>query len=520
MPFGVSVIRNRSPLLLVTVLLLCFLGISTSSGADYNYTELVPSGWAWAQATGINASGVVVGYGHDDSSAEIWKGFLYSGGTYTPLLSSGWAFAGATGINSSGAVVGYGNTGSTDKGFLYSGGTGGTYTELLPPGWSSVLGVTGINANGAIVGYGYTGTTDRGFLYTGGTGGTYTELLPPGWTGARANGINSSGVVVGGGTKDSVDKGFLYSGGTGGTYTELLPPGWTAAEATGVNDSGVIVGHRGLPVFTDKAFLYSGGTNGTYTELLPPGWASAEATGINASGVVVGGGFKGFTQMGFLYSGGTNGTYTELLPPGWASAQAFGINDNGIIVGYGDDGTGNYKGFIAVPSIHLAAGWNFISFPVTPTPSPSPIGTVLADVLSHVVIAWGYDNMNKEWLKYRPNSEGSTLTSIETGKGYWIYTNAPCAIATTGWTTAFSNTVHLFQGWNLVGYLGGDGAPLSTDLGSIAGKWTLVWGWDKGQWAAKHVTIPVLPSPIQPLSLFNYGKAYWILAGQATDWTQ
>ena len=393
-----------------------------------------------------------------------------------------------------------------DKGFLYS---GGNYTDIIPPGWTSAR-AQAVNNAGAVVGYGYTGSMDKGFLYSG---GNYTDIIPSGWTSAWALGINASGAVVGRGNNGSTNKGFLYSA---GNYTDITPPGWTSSEALAINDNGAIVGHRATGS-TDKGFLYSAGN---YTDIIPPGWTSAWANGINNSGTVVGGGTPGlFRTRGFVYSGGTSGTYTELLPPGWTSSEAIAINDNGVIVGYGIDDNGVTKGFVASPSIHLVTGWNFITFATTPTSPSSPIGTVLADVLSHVIIAWGYDNVNKAWLKYRPGTEGSSLTTVETGKGYWIYMDAPGTINAAGWTGPPSTTIHLSQGWNLIGYVGKDGTGISAALNSVAGKLTSVWGWDNGQWSLYAATL-TLPLSIQPLSVLSQGKAYWIRATEATDWTE
>ncbi len=75
--------------------------------------------------------------------------FIYSGGNYTTLLPSGWTWAHALGINDSGIVVGSGFDGTTYKGFVYF---EGNYTLLSPPGWADTF-ASKINSGGDIVGY-------------------------------------------------------------------------------------------------------------------------------------------------------------------------------------------------------------------------------------------------------------------------------------------------------------------------------------------------------------------------------
>ncbi len=219
-----------------------------------------------SMANGINASGAVVGYFYD--SKYNGHAFLYSGGTVTDLTSSLSKSASAnvqaivsseaTGINDSGEVVGYGNTSTGywhDYAFLYTGGTNGTAVGLgVPTGYSSTAysAANAININGDVVGYvSYNNANSKdthAFLYSGGTMtdlGTFSGLT--GGTSA-ALGINESGQIVGdasntvGGAPDA----FLYTDGQMEDLTdELGSPlaGWTSTVATGINDAGDIVGY-------------------------------------------------------------------------------------------------------------------------------------------------------------------------------------------------------------------------------------------------------------------------------------
>jgi alpha-tubulin suppressor-like RCC1 family protein len=173
---------------------------------------------------------------------------------------------------------------------------------------------------------------------------------------------------------------------------------------------------------------------------------------------------------------------------------------------------------LAGPSqyILLNPGWNFISTPIQP--ADTAIGQVLLDVASNVATVWGWDNQAQTWTYYFPGQSNNTLTTIQSGKGYWIYANTGTTLVVPG-TTA-SSFVHLYEGWNLIGYNGTDSAQVLTELNSITDKWSIVWTWDSGVWSGKDKTIAVLP--VSALTGFNVGKAYWIKVkqGQATDWTQ
>jgi hypothetical protein len=173
------------------------------------------------------------------------------------------------------------------------------------------------------------------------------------------------------------------------------------------------------------------------------------------------------------------------------------------------------------PHVDLAEGWNFISFSTLPALA-APVETVLKDVSTKVLIAWGFDSQNQTWIKWLPGSESNTLTTIESTKGYWIYLTSEGRINTAGWTTPSSTAVPLYEEWNLIGYLGADNAATETALNAISNRWVAAWSWIGDQWFGKHAAIQTLPQPFQPLTTFNQGKAYWIKIrkGQTTTWTQ
>ena len=159
----------------------------------------------------------------------------------------------------------------------------------------------------------------------------------------------------------------------------------------------------------------------------------------------------------------------------------------------------------ATDAIPLSSGWNFISLPKDP-PIKAP-GEVLKVVSPNVRIVWGYNNADKSWLNYKPGVTPS-LTVMESGKGYWIYMNNTDSISMTNWAMP-QGSESLYTGWNLIGYNGTDGLPVSDALNIISGQWSIIWNWMAGTWYATHATLN-LSSTIQPITNLYQGKAYWI----------
>ncbi|MEI6152608.1 MAG: choice-of-anchor D domain-containing protein [Deltaproteobacteria bacterium] len=155
-------------------------------------------------------------------------------------------------------------------------------------------------------------------------------------------------------------------------------------------------------------------------------------------------------------------------------------------------------------SFNLSTGWNFVA--TTKQPWDQSIAKVLSDISSKVRIVWGYNNQTQVWSRWKPASLNNTLATIESGKGYWIYVNEPVTLTITG--TIPSSTLHLFEGWNLIGYMGQDNASIASELQSFSGKWSIVWHWDNSIWYAKDEVQTNLP--VQALTYFRRGKAYWV----------
>jgi hypothetical protein len=167
------------------------------------------------------------------------------------------------------------------------------------------------------------------------------------------------------------------------------------------------------------------------------------------------------------------------------------------------------------PIIALEAGWNFISFAKAPR-DPSA-EAVFSDISSNVVVVWGYDNQGKTWLKWKPSAPGSSLSSLDFGKGFWVYADASASLALN--VADVSPTVQLYEGWNLVGYAGTDGKDITNGLGpGMDGLWAILWNWTGGQWYAKHASTGDLPFPL--LNVLHQGRAYLIRMKWMVEWRQ
>jgi len=185
------------------------------------------------KATAVNDSDVVAGSesipgeGHTDA-------ILYSNGKITDLgllPGEGGIFADPTGINNSGEVVGSGdNRESMERAWVYR---NGHMTDLGTLGGPQAA-ASAINNSGEIVGFAQTSTdADHGFLDRG---GKMTDL----GNNVFPNAISKNGVIVGQGDCGNA---FILSGGTCRNLQTLIPAGsgYELQTALGINNKGQIV---------------------------------------------------------------------------------------------------------------------------------------------------------------------------------------------------------------------------------------------------------------------------------------
>ncbi len=180
-------------------------------------------------------------------------------------------------------------------------------------------------------------------------------------------------------------------------------------------------------------------------------------------------------------------------------------------------------------SINLRPGWNLIS---TPT---ALYDDDIEDVLHHLLVlnkvgvVYSYDKCGGcgGWKMFDPGAGPDSLTTIEPGKGYWIWMNGEATgqLPLTFWGTwkqvgnNLPQSISVFKGWNLLGYVqwGRPTAPFFAP--SLAGDYlanimTPIPGVGGGvQALVKYNALTGLYEAAQYWDPMELGKGYWM----ATD---
>jgi probable HAF family extracellular repeat protein len=329
-----------------------------------------------SHATGLSSAGHVAGSIWDTSG---WSGHpvaaLFDGREVHNLDTLGGRESSATGVNASGQVVGYSlalTNPSRLRAFLHDGsgmhdlGTlGGSYSVAY-----------GINDAGQVVGSASTGdVSTHAFRYAS---GAMSDLGTLGGRHSEATAISPSGRVAGHSeTADGAWHAFLHDG---ATMHDLGTLGGTNSRATGVNDSGQVVGHSTLPGDTVfHGFLYS---KGVMTDLGTLGGKESFALGINAAGDVVGNAQTASRDYhAFLYRDGVMTDLNGLFSPryGFHFGSAYAINDRGEILVGGVDRNRTAQVFLLTPSGTCP-----------PPPAPEPGGLTLACLGAAGLLAYAW----------------------------------------------------------------------------------------------------------------------------------
>lgn len=276
--------------------MLPWLGILAGCGDRveplYDFTRLDVPGAASTVASGINASGQVVGWYHDTEGDGV-HGFIFRDSGFTRLDYPGAVLTQLHGIGQDGAIVGtYRMAGESDKsfhGFLLK--TSGEFVEVSVPGHLNTV-AQRILPDGTILGCYHDDdwtTTMRGVTFS--REGPVNMDLPATMTnGSTPDGRTVVGLVMDSKRAFIVDRGVL---------SLFDAPGSVLTEAWDINPSGTIVG------------LYEDSASATH---------------------------------GYLRQGEK---FTILDVPGAVSTMIFGINAAGDLAGALDDSTGATHGFVA-----------------------------------------------------------------------------------------------------------------------------------------------------------------------------
>lgn len=328
------------------LLFLAIISVQCALANNITLSDYGTLGGTTAYATGINASGQVVGYSTTSSGAT--HAFLLSAGHMIDLgtLSTSNGASYAEGINDAGTVVGFSTlTGSINNhAFSFS---AGHMTDI--DGTSGASYAYAINDSGQIAGAQATSIygTPHGFLDTAGSFAN---------TGAFAGiGINASGVMVSTISSGRYSHAATY---TGGVTTDLGSLAGFNSYGNAINASGQVVGKSDYNAFNyTHAFLYSGGV---MTDLGTLGGNHSEAMGINSYGQVVGDAYStdpkylyGIprptqTDHAFLYANGQMIDLNDYISStlNIDLIQAVGINDSGIIAINGTIANGSHHFFV------------------------------------------------------------------------------------------------------------------------------------------------------------------------------
>lgn len=166
---------------------------------------------------------------------------------------------------------------------------------------------------------------------------------------------------------------------------------------------------------------------------------------------------------------------------------------------------------------NLVKDWNLISIPYNLTDN-SISGTIPADVISHIVNIWGWNETVQNWMYYSPNPEPyfqthyPAITKLESGRAYWVEMTDAESFTITGTVpdSAPGSPVSLVPLWSFVGPTGPTGSTADILYPSNV---VNVWGWDESVQNWKYYS----PNPetyfqthYPALTSIDIGHGYWV----------
>jgi hypothetical protein len=161
--------------------------------------------------------------------------------------------------------------------------------------------------------------------------------------------------------------------------------------------------------------------------------------------------------------------------------------------------------------IGLLPYWNLISLPLIPT--NSTIQNVTSGIQSKINTSrgiWYYDSSTQRWESYAPGVP-SDLTTMEAGKGYWIYMDDIRTLTETGNFLPVGDNLpklppeyRVYTGWNLIGIhaqtdkTAGD---YLINLGGYGIGWSSLFNYTAGKYQSISLS-----------GTMNRGKGFWLYA--------
>ena len=214
-----------------------------------------------------------------------------------------------------------------------------------------------------------------------------------------------------------------------------------------------------------------------------------------------------------------NSWYLNQNLPDWENAQKYKVLVRAI------DVAGNEKSITAnftILSLRLYEGWNLVSVPRELENSSieavfEGITTITRVYYYDPISGWKwafYDNETESW-----DTSGG-LTTIDDGKGYWIYATAETSVALTLKEInpiEAPPTYPVKAGWNLIGYTT---LSLETSTPIDAYLQNLYTGWFESKWAKLYRYTPGIgyematPGYTDYFDTFDLTRGYWLYCSE------
>lgn len=323
----------------------------------YSIQNLGSLGAGNAMVTGINSSGVAVGFTTDAQGNSVAAAF---NGQTNSLPGIGQA----NGINSAGTVVG---TSYLSDAPLVTEWSNGQATNLGISGYGTSVNDAGQVAGGMLTSNGQL----HAFVWSNGSLLDVGALAGATWS--SAYGINSSGQTVGTSMAGSTYSAFVSTGSTVKSVAGSL--GGANSYGMAINNNGVVVGSAQNAQGYLNAFE---STSQGMVNLGTLGGSQSYAYGINDAGTVIGYSLLAgdTTTHAFAYLDGVLIDLNTLLPAssGWTLDAAYGINNAGDIAGIGTFNNQLYAVEL-LPGQISGTGTLGLDVPLEPlaTPEPAPL---------------------------------------------------------------------------------------------------------------------------------------------------
>lgn len=162
--------------------------------------------------------------------------------------------------------------------------------------------------------------------------------------------------------------------------------------------------------------------------------------------------------------------------------------------------------------VPLSQGWNFVSTPFIH--SPANISSVLCTVAGKYDLVQFYDAYDSKdrWKVLdidKPDFLNDLIRTNNT-RGFWLHVTAACTLTSFG-SKPVTTSVHMVQGWNMVGYPSNNTARTVSQVFASAPSGFRVQCFDK---SAKYMLKDMVQTDI-----VLPGNGYWVYAPANWVWT-